>query len=96
LGRTDNFTYEVQVPDGTVPQDALAHAYAMTNEDNRPHGKEVCSTSVGDIMVFDGRHYFVDMMGFKQVTLRQSEIIQKLTSRELCFGFDAIPKKYGL
>jgi len=84
------FSYSVEV-NASSAKHALDLAFTATNMDDRPFGKQVPSTSVGDILVIDGQHYLVDPDGFSELTLEQSQFIQKrLTSRDTGFGFDAI------
>lgn len=85
--------YTVRVPVGETPTQTLEHAFVLTNRDDRPHGRSVCSTSVGDIMQLEGAHYFVDLVGFKEITPAQSLAIQRLTSRDTGMGWDWLVEK---
>ncbi len=92
-GRDKNFEYSVDVPVGATPEAMLNAAYAITNCDDRPLGRQVCATTAGDIMVLDGQHYLVDRFGFTALTLVQSAAIQKLSSRDTSMGFDWLVKR---
>ena len=88
------FTYVVQVPDGTTVQETLENAYCATNVDNRPNNQKVAATSVGDILLADGQHWLVDVVGFRKLTPQQANsICQNLTSRETSFGYDHLVKE---
>jgi hypothetical protein len=67
-------------------QAALGAAFAATNNDDRPHGRQCCSTSAGDIMIVDGKYFLVEGHGFEPITFEQSVQIRHLTSRETSFG----------
>ena len=95
-GHENNATYEVEVPAGGDHIQTLERAFARTNQDDRPKGHEVCSTSSGDILVLDGRHYLVENSGYHELTLTESEMVQKLTSRDTSLGFDFMAKNHLL
>jgi hypothetical protein len=80
--------YDVEVSRCPDPVETLNLAWVLTNRDDRPKAKEVCSTSAGDIMVLDGRHYFVDLTGFQPMTQAQSEAVQTLSSQDTGMGWD--------
>ena len=95
-GRTENFQYDVEVPifvGEDTHEDLLEKAFELTNRDDRPHGNRCCSTTAGDIMVIEGNHYLVEMSGFHKLYLRESEAIQKLTSRDTSFGYKWLTSK---
>ena len=71
----------------------MENAYALTNRDDRPMGRQACSTTAGDIMVLGDRHYLVEGCGFRPITLAQSSMIQQLTSRDTSFGFEFMVKQ---
>jgi hypothetical protein len=88
------FTYTVQLPDGTTVMETLENAYAATNVDNRPHRKEVPSTTAGDVILADGQHWLVEWTGFHKLTPNEAMFItSKLTSRETAFGYDRMVKE---
>ncbi len=91
-GRDQNFQYSVRVPEGATAQQTLENAFVATNVDNRPNGRRCCSTTAGDIMILDGIHYLVAGCGFTQISLAQSEAIQKLSSRDTSFGLPFMVK----
>lgn len=91
-GQEDNATYTVRVIRADSAIGTLEAAFRVTNQDDRPRRHNVCSTSAGDIMVLDGNHYLVEGMGFRPLTLVESEKIQKLTSRDTSFGYEFMVK----
>ena len=87
---TDNFSYSVEVPAGTVPA-MLSNAWAKTNRDDRPLGNKVCSTSIGDLLIVDGRHFIVEPFGFTEVSAADAEAWKLVPERDAHFGFtDAV------
>ena len=80
-------TYDVVVPSGSL-FDMLEAAFILTNQDDRPLGNKVCSTSSGDLMILDGEYHLVQASGFKVLSAAQAQtIMTKLTSRDTSCGF---------
>ncbi len=94
MNRSENFEYEVAVPPAATVEGTLDKAFILTNQDDRPHGNRCCSTSVGDVMVLEGRHYLVEGRGFKELTPQESAAVQALTSRDTSFGYEYLKKHY--
>ena len=88
-----NVQYDVEVEKQSSVNATLDAAFMLTNADNRPFGNSVCSTSTGDILIMNSRHYLVEGCGFKELTLSESLQIQKLTSRDTNFGYDFLVKQ---
>ena len=78
IGRNSNVAYTVEVPTQATAEATLERAFALTNQDDRPMARGVCSTSAGDIMVLDGEHYLVESCGYHKLTLAESTKIFKL------------------
>src|ERR1700733_4336022 len=79
------FSYAIAVPN--VPEktleEVLEWAFLCTIRDDRPHGHEVPSTSIGDIMVLDGESYMVVCTGFTRLTTQEADTLAtRLTSRD--------------
>jgi len=95
LGRehSQNRVYTVGVLAGHTPEQTLEIAWNHTNLDNRPLGRQVCSSSVGDIFILNGEHWFCDSSGFVKITPEQSIQVQNLTSRDTLFGWSWLVEK---
>lgn len=65
--------YDVEVAAAPTIGKMLQAAYVQTNLDGRPHGKHVCSTTTGDLMVLNGVYYLVAAQGFHQLTQEQAD-----------------------
>ena len=85
-GHERNAQYAVEVDATGTPYDILDRAFVATNDDDRPLGTEVCSTTAGDIMVLDDQPYLVEGIGFVPVTKAQAFDIEQLDSRETSGG----------
>jgi hypothetical protein len=88
---TDGLAYQVEVDDVPVRQ-MLSLAWEQTNRDHRPLGKMVCSTTMGDLMLAEGKYFLVDAAGFKEFTPEQALKWQRLDSRDASMGFDWVAK----
>lgn len=91
-----NRVYTVEVVPGRNDEETLEIAWNHTNLDNRPFGRLVCSSSVGDIFILNGQHWFTDRTGFRRITPQQSFKIQQLTSRDTLFGWDWLTEHHLL
>ena len=91
---TDNYTYTVDVPAGSVI-DMLNAAFALTNRDDRPFGNKVCSTSIGDILSVDDRCFIVEPCGFVEVSKDTSVAWERIDPRDAHMGF-AYCAEHGL
>lgn len=71
------FRYDILVPLGETVEETLECAYAVTNRDGRPYGKQACSTTAGDVMCLDGQHYLVEARGFRAITEKDVRAIEQ-------------------
>lgn len=90
---SQNRVYSVGVVPGTSDEQTLEIAWNHTNMDTRPLGRKVCSSSVGDIFILNGEHWFCNSSGFRKITPEQSLQVQNLTSRDTLFGWDWLIEK---
>jgi hypothetical protein len=91
--RNQNQVYTIGVIPGVSDEQTLEIAWDHTNLDNRPHGRKVCSSSVGDIFILNGQHWFCNSVGFVKITPEQSFEVQQLTSRDVMFGLEWLIEK---
>jgi len=85
--------YEVLAQDGDV-ETTLQDAFAVTNVDGRPMGKQECATTAGDMMVLDGQHYLVDPEGFHKLTEAEAQAIMQLSALETWWGYDRLVRDH--
>lgn len=85
--RTDGFTYNVEVSTGE-PMDMLEEAFAITNRDDRPLGRKVCSTSVGDLLAIGERCWVVEPDGFAEISAEEAARWKRTSSRDAIMGFN--------
>jgi len=87
---TDNLVYSVTVAQGwgETVEDALHSAFNLTNQDDRPLRKQVCSTSVGDLMIVNGEYWLVDRSGMKKLDEQQAIAWQQIDARDAHDGWD--------
>ena len=81
--------YDVLARDGDVAT-TLEDAFATTNVDGRPMGKQACATTAGDMMVLDGQHYLVEPVGFHKLTEREAQAIAQLHVLQTCWGYERL------
>lgn len=81
--------YDVLAQDGDVAT-TLEDAYAVTNMDGRPMGRQAWATTTGDMMLLDGKHYLVEPHGFRELTDAEAQAIKQLDCRETCGGYDRL------
>lgn len=87
-GRSENVVYTVDVPAEGSDTDIMERAFMRTNSDDRPMGRRACSTTAGDLMVVDGRHYLVESTGFSALREDQAKAAQALFSSATSLGFN--------
>ena len=85
--------YSVRVEEQPTQEAMLDAAFVLTNRDDRPLWRNVCSTSIGDVLVLDNQPWLVDKVGFKRLTSAQFEAVKALTSRDTSGGFDWLIKQ---
>ena len=85
---TYNLAYQVSVPNHPDRAVMLDYAFCHTNSDDRPLGRQVCSTSVGDLMLVKGEYWLVDNVGFRMLDEQQAVAWQKITVRDTSAGWD--------
>ena len=88
-----NRVYTVEVESGSNDEQTLEIAWNRTNLDSRPFSRQVCSSSVGDIFILNGQHWFCKSSGFRRITPQESFKVQQLTSRDTLFGWDWLVEK---
>jgi hypothetical protein len=79
--------YLVEVPQRQEARYTLEEAFVITNQDDRPCAKNICSTAAGDLMILDGQAYLVEGVDYYPVTEAEAEAIKKLTTRETGWGY---------
>lgn len=72
----------------------LENTFSVTNRPGRPMGRQACSTSAGDLMVLDGRHYLVEPQGFHELTDAEAQAIEELSPVDTWWGYDRLVKKH--
>lgn len=71
--------YEVWIPDARTVAEALEAAWELTNDANkRPYAQQVCSTTVGDLLLVEGQHYLVTHFYFEPLTEAEAQAIRGL------------------
>ena len=85
--------YDVLAQDGDV-EATLQDAFAVTNVDGRPMGKQACATTTGDIMVLDGQHYLVEHIGFHALTEAEAQAILQLSVLQTSWGYDRLVRDH--
>jgi hypothetical protein len=81
--------YDVLAQDDDVAS-TLEDAFATTNMDGRPMGKQACATTAGDMMVLDGKHYLVEPSGFHKLTEAEAHAIAQLHVLQTCWGYERL------
>jgi len=67
----------------------LEDAFSVTKRPGRPMRGRACSTTAGDLMVLDGRHYLVEPQGFHELTDAEAQaIIEELSPLDTSWGYD--------
>jgi hypothetical protein len=72
-GPGSRHAYDVSIPGKPTVTEMLRDAYAITNMDGRPHGKQIWSTTSGDMMVVDGVYFLVASVGFHLLTRKEAD-----------------------
>ena len=78
--------YEVLVAHGDIDE-MLEQAYAMSNKDGRPLGRQVPATTPGDMLLLDGQHYLVEHQGFHKLNERQARSVKRLGCMDAWRGY---------
>lgn len=78
--------YDVLATDG-YPSVTLEDAFAITNIDGRPMGRQACAITTGDVVILDGQHYLVEDRGFHPLTDAEAKTIIQLSALQTCRGY---------
>jgi hypothetical protein len=80
--------YSVRVPAAATAIDTLDAAFALTNRDGRPRGREFLATWPGDVMRLNGQSYLVERGGYHALTQAEAEAVLQLHCRDTWWGYD--------